>query len=459
MTELPGLLLKGPGKLCLAVVFTLLMGCNPSKAQNETKPPPAPTAEALRLATHPGYNTPAGSKQECLGRLVFDVPRDDGMQWGVSEPGRPSGDQFRFTRDLHGEQEYVGVGNISVVVSAPAKRADIERMQRSVGADKTIGIREYQANIEIQQRRVKDIEATIKDPSLNVNGEDLSGFPAAIERIKKDILDSETSIAGMQKDWHPLDLGLPDSLGYAGGSSLHAFLLRDGRSYKFLSTGGQGEPPFEERKRAFLAMLKRFEVRPLHSIPKAPGICIPYGFIPDDGSGHFRINVSMRYADRPGVIYTIGTSVSGERGVDGPEPAGLTATVRAAASILSGGLTAGREVKNLGPRQVKIGALPAWQGGMSLNVAEPGKPPVRSYSVYTGLGGVNHSRVLPNITVDMRSFTKAQEPTLKTEPPPFEESVSRLEELLKSIRLRATDPAMPELAAVPKVTAPTPVAK
>ncbi len=85
-----------------------------------------------------------------------------------------------------------------------------------------------------------------------------------------------------------------------------------------------------------------------------------------------------------------------------------------------------------------------------MNVADPGKPPVRSYSVYTGYAGWNHSRVLPAITVNLRSFTKEQEPTLKADPPPFEESLARLEALLKSIRLRPTEPQMPELVEVNK---------
>lgn len=432
--------------VCFTVLLALLMGCNPSSAQNgepAAKPEPKPSAEQLRLATHPGYVTPAGSKQECLGRLVFDAPRE--MQWGINAPGSWSGDRFRFTEDMHGGQDYVGVGNVKVVVSAPAKRAHIESMAESADARKDIAIRQYETSIESNKRGIEDISAILKDPSKNVNNEDMSGSEQAIAEIKKQIADAQTSIANLQKDWHPMDLGLPDSLGYAAGPTLYAFLLRDGRAYQFMSTGGQGEPRFEERERAFLTMIKRFEVRKLHDIPKAPGICIPYGFIPDDGRGHFRTEVSMRYTDRPGVIYTIGTAVVGERGIDGPDSTLLQATARAAAGTLSGALSTGHDTKNIGPRVVTIGALPAHQGGISMNVAEPGKPPVRSYSVYTGYSGWMHSRVLPAITVNLRSFTKEQEPTLKADPPPFDESLARLDVLLKSIRLRPTEPVLPEL--------------
>lgn len=430
------------GGVPLALLAALLMGCKPSGAQNAA--PPHPSAEQLRQATHPGYTTPAGTKQECLGRLVFDTPRD--MQWGVLAPVRSDSIRFQFTNAMQGEQEYVGFGNVQVVVLAPATWTQLQSLQRWVAIDKNTAIRHYQTAIETKKDRINDFQSLLDDPSKNTEGWDTSTYPQAIAKIKKDIADAETSIANLEKDWHPMDVGLPDSLGYAAGPTLYAFLLRDGRAYQFMSTGGQGEAKFEERERAFLAMLKRFEVRKLHDIPKAPGICIPYGFIPDDGRGHFRTQVSMRYADRPGVLYTIGTAVVGERGIEGPEQALLQATARAAAGVLSGGLAQGRDAKSIGPRTATIGALPANQGGFSLNVADPGKPAVRSYSVYTGYPGWMHSRVLPSITVNMLSFTKEQEPTLKANPPPLEESLTRLDALLKSIRLRPTEPLMPELA-------------
>lgn len=51
---------------------------------------------------------------------------------------------------------------------------------------------------------------------------------------------------------------------------------------------------------------------------------------------------------------------------------------------------------------------------------------MRGYSVYTGYSGWMHSRVLPAITVNLRSFTKEQEPSLKADPPSFEEGLAWL---------------------------------
>jgi hypothetical protein len=44
-----------------------------------------------------------------------------------------------------------------------------------------------------------------------------------------------------------------------------------------------------------------FRSRPLYSLPQPPGLCIPYGFIADDGKGAHDIGVTMRLKDHPDV--------------------------------------------------------------------------------------------------------------------------------------------------------------
>ncbi|MNR68813.1 hypothetical protein D3C85_1936150 [compost metagenome] len=57
--------------------------------------------------------------------------------------------------------------------------------------------------------------------------------------------------------------------------------------------------------------------------------------------------------------------------------------------------------------------------------------------------------MLPSILVDMRSYTRLEAPELSVNPPPFDQSMERLSALLGSIRLRPTQPPMPELANLP----------
>src|SRR5690606_19369707 len=105
----------------------LLSACQPSGAQLSEDGPSRPTREQLLEATHVGHQTPTGVRQECLGRLVWDLSAHP-MEWGVMAPGAWSGDKFRFSEHVHGGQDYVGAANISMVVSQPAKWSDIERM-------------------------------------------------------------------------------------------------------------------------------------------------------------------------------------------------------------------------------------------------------------------------------------------------------------------------------------------
>jgi hypothetical protein len=428
-----------------ATAFALLAACGPADAQHEASAPEptAPSAEQLRLATHPGYATPPGVRQECLGRLVLDTPRD--IEWGLSRPGLWSGDHFRFTETMHGDDEHVDIGNIGVVVLAPAKWSDIERMQSGTNAEKSIAIREYRNEIKGREGTIERLSAIVEDPSLNINNNDISKYPASIERQKKEIAEIESHIAGLQSDYHPIDLGLPQSLGYAAGPTLYAFILRDGRAYQFMSTGGDHAPSFEVRQAAFFDFLKRFRTRALYEIPKEPGICFPYGFVADDGTSHSGTVVSFRFKDRPGVIYTFGAQVAGELGFEGE-----AALVQATSTATAGRMGIGRDPKTLGPRQFKIGALPGWQGGFSLNIAPEGKPEVRSYELYAGTEGHPHSRALPAIRLVMRSFTREQERSLKSDPPPIGESSKRFDALVDSIRLRPTDPVMPELTGIVK---------
>jgi hypothetical protein len=50
----------------------------------------------------------------------------------------------------------------------------------------------------------------------------------------------------------------------------------------------------------------------------------------------------------------------------------------------------------------------------------------------------------------MHTYTKEQAPELKQNPPPFQHSMDRLDLMLKSMRLRPTNPPMPDFANPPK---------
>jgi hypothetical protein len=249
---------------------------------------------------------------------------------------------------------------------------------------------------------------------------------------------------------HPMDFGLPDRRGYARGKQLFGFLWRDGVYYHFaMSSNEYDKRTVAEREAWFSDFMKRFQPRKLYEIPKERGVCVPYGFIPDDGTVPFHTAAGIRFDDRPNVLYVLRTQVVDERPITNTL---LEATSRASVGLMPG--FANEEVaklikKRVGPHRAYIGELAAEQGGAAVQLTE-GKRKFDNYSVFTGYNGWMNSHVLPFIAVDMRSFTQAQTERsrierLKTDPPPFEESKARLDAMLKSIRLRPTTPPMAEL--------------
>jgi len=228
-------------------------------------------------------------------------------------------------------------------------------------------------------------------------------------------------------------------------------LKRGSKLYAFESTELLEKNTSKETHRQnFKEFLANFKVRNKNDIPREVGICIPFGFIPDDGKTRLDIKQSLRWNDAPGVLYSIHTGDA--------QPGRLKLpAVEAAASAAVGTLGSAEEqrvkpfvTQRIGPRASKIGGLTAQQGGVALTVTGKDKKPYEAYSVFTGYSGWLGSAVLPYILIEMSTRSMEQAPELKQNPPAFKQSMDRLETLLKSTRLRPTTPAMPELSSLQK---------
>lgn len=418
-----------PRRNWLAVLVCGLAACQPSGAQN---PPPvaAPSEQEIASAYHSTYQPAAGTRSECLGRLAFEVPDKPALEWGL-----PRGDSNRenmgFSRILQGGQDSILMANVAVSVVAGASAASIKEMQRLGGVYKSIALQDFDENIRQTHSVIESLTLQMAAPDVQRDPTELAGFKQSIERFKRQLENYKADKIALDEDWHPTDWGLTDSTGYIAGPTLYAFVLREGFAFQFMSTGGEGEAHFEERLATFKNLLSRFEYRPLYQVPKQPGLCIPHGFIRDDGKGHFSAEVSYRFTDSPGVIYTLGTAIEGERNFNPNEPL-LEATARSSvAGLLGNGY--GRKLKVLGPKSTHIGARSGVIGGIYTTAG------VHGYSVYAGTRGWDHSQVLPFISLNLRSFDRATAPEdLKVDPPAFEQSLRRFELTQHSLRTRRT---------------------
>lgn len=410
--------------LCMGALVGLA-ACSPSGAQLQ---PRGPSPQDIAEAYHPNYVPAADARSECLGRVVFEVGSKSELAWGLPR-GRSNEQVLGFSRLLRGAHDGIQIGNVAVVVIAGANQKTILDMQGSVDDDKHIALQDFDETIQVKKLAAEDLARQLEYPHIKADAKATEDYKADILERLEQARQYEIRKKNLDKDWHPTDWGLPDSTGYIAGPTLYAFLLRGGYAFQFMSTGGEGEAPFEQRVAAFKDLLGRFEPRSLYQVPNKAGVCIPHGFIADDGKGPFNADVSFRYADSPGVIYTLSTGVVGERNYEPNDPL-IEATSRATVSAVIGN-SYGRKLKVLGPKSTKIGARGGLLGGISTAEGAPG------YSVYAGVGGVPGSQVLPHIALNMRSFDKQTAPDdVKVDPPPFEQSLQRFEQTLASVRTR-----------------------
>ncbi|WP_027467282.1 T6SS immunity protein Tli4 family protein [Deefgea rivuli] len=411
--------------LFVANLWFGLVACTPSEAQPPQ--PVGPTVEEI-AAYHPSYQAKSGTRSECLGRLVFEVSPQAGFEWGLPR-GSTNEEVLGFSRILQGGQDMIHLADVAVVIIKAATPRTIIELRESVETDKAIGMHRYDVRIRENQSVVTSLQKDTESPEIKNNQQELADYQDSIKRFKQDVLNLQQDKADLDKYWHPTDWGIADSTGYLAGSTLYAFLYRGGYAFQFMSTGGEGETPYEQRVVAFKKLLSNFEYRPLYQVPNKPGLCLPHGFVVDDGKGHFSGEVSYRYTDSPSVIYTLGTAIVGERNFSVNEPM-LEATARSSIAGVMGGLH-GRQLKVLGPKEIHIGARPGILGGISTASGVPG------YSVYAASSGWEHSQVLPFISLNMRSFDRATDPDeIKVNPPAFAQSLQRFELTLSTLRTR-----------------------
>jgi hypothetical protein len=404
-----------------------------------------PTLRQLYEVTAPGYKSLVGVKQECFGRLIFDVAQ--AVDWPTFfNPKSRSLFNRVFSAEIGGVGDEMRFGRTMIAVigsvSGVKKEKILDDTPAALLAFLEDGLREGRAYLAELKAKGGNSEKAIKE----INDEE--------EWIRK----RERQIEEDRKEFEPFDSGLPNSEGYwttrieANDESepysvLRVYLTRGDHIYVFESSVMMKKPSDKDaHKRDFVSMLKKFRTRAPNEIPTEPGVCIPFGFIPDDGRTVVEFKQSLRFPDAPGVLYTIETGTVHPRRLKSTV---LTAAAHASINPLPASAMDGIKpvvTQRIGPLPHQMGGLTAMQGGVVLKVDQPDHEKYEMYSVFTGYSGWLGTAVLPYILVEMRTVTKTQAPELKQNPPPFKQSMDRLELMLKSMRWRPTNPPMSEFA-------------
>lgn len=411
------------------------------------KPSSAPSAMDLIKATAPQYQSAAGVLQECLGRLVFDVKMP--IEWGTAYT-RGADFDTAFSSNVFDQGDSLQIGNVKIAVFGPLEPDDVRRVLA----------RAPTARMRTLEEAINKGKEFIAETRNNRDVDDRSRRQA--DFIARGVAEDEKSLNDLKNRFREFNVKLEGTTSYATTRdeptdeskkySVIGVYLRDGdHVYFFQSEEALGANMSEAlHKEKIVKLLGSFRTRTMGEIPKGLGVCIPYGFLPDDGQTEINVKQSIRWPDVPGVLYTIHTGNVQAQSLKFPP---VIAASRASVDVNGSVLHAGKklfEQHRIGPRPYRIGGLTGEQGGIAFKAGVQGAEPYEAYSVFTGYSGWLGSAVLPYILVDMRSFTVEQAPELKKNPPPFAQSMNRLEALLKSIRLRQTNPPMPELSMLRK---------
>jgi len=402
-----------------------------------------PTVEQMLEVTAPNYKQSASAKSECLGRLIFEVVGE--VHWPTYFIWQNSDLLFNrsFSPKVADPGDIMRFGDTHIAVIASVGTVKKERVFESTPSARIAHLQtridETREYIQKQKKEIKNIEAAREN----------------IAEAEEWIGDREKTIGEIRAEFEPFDPGLPASQGYWTStyygndetnlySVLRAYLTRGEYIYIFESEEKMKTPSGKEaHKRNFSSMLAKFRTRAPNEIPTEPGVCFPYGFIPDDGRTVVEFKQSLRYSDAPGVLYTI------ETGTVHPRRLKVTPLTAMAHAIINPPPAGDKDemqpvvTQRIGPRTVKMGGLGALQGGTVLK-AGTGSKQYEIYSVFSGYAGWLGTAVLPYILVEMQTVNRERAPEITQNPPPFKQSMGRLDTMLRSMRWRPTTPPMSE---------------
>jgi hypothetical protein len=240
------------------------------------------------------------SRQECLGRVAFDVQED--IEWAVfsnkrvTQISNAKGGGHRFTEKVAGRWERGSYGTkheAVVYVTAPTTREEFNSAANYIRGRGEIYKNSLLNDIKIHKRRIERFKKDPWDTSQSIKN-----VEEVIREIEADI--PLTKI-------YDHDLGIPDSYALGGKNiPFHLLLWRDSRVYYFAFKPYPGTAAYMQD------LARRFRTRALYEVPQEPGICFPYGFIADDGKTAYELRNALRFTRTPNVIISLLTASAGD---------------------------------------------------------------------------------------------------------------------------------------------------
>ncbi|WP_231678844.1 hypothetical protein [Ralstonia solanacearum] len=172
---------------------------------------PNPSREDRLAATAPGYVTPADSRSECLGRLMFDLPTSTNVEWAAPSGASKYGPYERLSQYFDN-----GTGRGRIEIETPQLRT-VFAVYGPVTPALLDAFLNYRAHMN---------EATLRGrlDSLKIQRERIEMFrqspellgPNGGERLAEELKKTEQDIADLKADRYQkvIDLGRPGSVAF-----------------------------------------------------------------------------------------------------------------------------------------------------------------------------------------------------------------------------------------------------
>ena len=364
---------------------------------------------AVILCLPSGFTAAESPRQECLGRLTFDVPEE--MEWAtfhadyihrVSDGG---GHGFGLKVGAKGDLASYDFNGLVIHVSDVVERSEFEA---AVGYQKGTGMR-YQK--QLQERLETNKRRLAKLPGMGYGPEELV-------ELEQTIKDLEAQIPNAIPREH--DLGIPDAYFLGGDFPGFGYVYRNQRVYYFAMRQGAVDGTGVE---AFKDLMARFRPRELYEVPEGAGICFPFGFIADDGKTAYSIKNSLRFTSTPNVIFTLVTASVNDPRQTQPTTGTYDTDFRPGYDGTKWKLT-----RFIGPSYIgdRLAGLEGWR----LDPKSDSGEQERAWFALAHTGGLLN----PLIAVQIFTFQKGLDNLTDFTPPP-EEVLPRWQALSESIRV------------------------
>jgi len=400
------------------------------------------------------YQIPEGWRTECLGRTQFDmpsdrmwhlyIPYDNSVDYAASDPRGyssldygtdPGNGIYKFVRIRVSpettREAYENALGTELPNETKAKMRVLENRVKekeerfdSLNDDMKKHVEELMA-LEAEYKKYSDMVSDITRFKIFIDFDKSKGRPT--EELEAQLADFERQVAALPTDARyekerAFELGIPDAAGAWHPDRMVAVLWRNNRifHFEFGPKNGEYDSSIEAIEPAARDLLARFRPREAFEIPQEPGVCLPFGFIADNGTENYYAGFSWHVKSTPYVLnsLTLSNSVTDaiellpmltKRLMGNPFPAALVAT-------------------NIGPRRIDIGSSRGTLTGRSLQAIDPEGDRLSSHAQYNLNAGAAAGKYTPTLLYKLQTYANDQPP------PPIEQAEADVLKFMKSFR-------------------------